>query len=95
MDELVEKFNSTLQSMIAKSTDPNGMEWLPLLLFAYWFVVQDSTKESPFFLVYGHDPRLPTGILVACYQSCGHGGLSYWDAKHSEEDTWVGYGEYP
>ena len=26
-DGLVEKFNSTLQNMIAKSTDPNGMEW--------------------------------------------------------------------
>ena len=66
-DGLVEKFNSTLQNMIAKSTDPNGMEWdkkLPLLLFAYRSVVQDSTKESPFFLVYGRDPRLPTSTLL-------------------------------
>ena len=46
---LVEKFNSTLQSMIAKSTDPNRVEWenqLPLLLFAYRSVVQESTKET-------------------------------------------------
>ena len=66
-DGLVEKFNSTLQSMIAKSTDPNGMEWdkrLPLLLFAYRSIVQESTKESPFFLVYGRDRRLPTGSLL-------------------------------
>ena len=66
-DGLVEKFNSTLQNMIANSTDPNGMEWdkrLPLLLFAYRSVVQESTKESPFFLVYGRDPRLPTSTLL-------------------------------
>ena len=54
--------------MIAKSTDPNGMEWdkrLPLLLFAYRSVVQESTtKESPFFLVYGRDPRLLTSTLL-------------------------------
>ena len=66
-DGLVEKFNSTLQSMIAKSSDKHATEWdkqLPLLLFAYRSVVQESTKESPFFLLYGRDPRLPTGTLL-------------------------------
>lgn len=59
-DGLVERFNSTIQVMIAKSTDPNGMEWdrkLPLLLFVYHSVVQDATMESPFFLLYGRDPQ--------------------------------------
>ena len=53
--------------MIAKSTDPNGMEWdkkLPLLLFAYCSIVQESTKESPFFMMYGRDLRPPTGSLL-------------------------------
>lgn len=53
--------------MIATSTDPNGMEWderLPLLLFANRLMVQESTMESPFFLLYGHDPRLRTGSLL-------------------------------
>ena len=66
-DGLVEKFNSTLQNMIAKSTDPNTIEWdkrLPLLLFAYCSVIQESMKESPFFLVYRRDPQLPTGSLL-------------------------------
>ena len=66
-DGLVEKFNSTIQGMIAKSTDPNGMEWdkrLPLLLFAYRSVVQESTMESPFFFLYGRNPRLPTGNVL-------------------------------
>ena len=33
-----------------------------VLLFAYRSMVQESTRESPFFLLYGRDPRLPTGI---------------------------------
>ena len=35
-----------------------------MLLFAYRSTVQDSTKESPFFL-YGRDPRLPTASDMA------------------------------
>ena len=50
--------------MISKSLDSGSLEWdqqLPLLLFAYRSTAQESTKESPFFLLYGRDPRLPTG----------------------------------
>ena len=66
-DGLVEKFNSTLQSMIAKASDKNPTEWdkqLPMLLLAYHSVIQESTKESSFFLLYGRDPCLPTGTLL-------------------------------
>ena len=34
------------------------------MLFAYRSVVQESTKESLFFLLYGRDPRFPTGTLL-------------------------------
>ena len=30
------------------------------MLYAYRISVQESTKESPFFLLYGRDPALPT-----------------------------------
>ena len=70
-DRLVEKFNSTFQSMIANASDKNHTEWdkqFPMLLFAHHSVIQESTKDSPFLLLYGGDPRLPTGTLLE--QSC-------------------------
>ena len=61
-DGLVEKFNSTLISMISKSSTRSD-DWderLPFLLFAYRVSAQESTKESPFYLLFGRNPRLPT-----------------------------------
>ena len=52
MDGLVEKFNSTLTNMLAKSAEKNS-NWdlhLPFLLFAYRTTVQE---ETPFYLLYG------------------------------------------
>ena len=40
--------------MISKSIEGTVVEWdkqLPMLLFAYRSTVQDSTKESPLFLL--------------------------------------------
>ena len=59
-DGLVEIFNSTITNMIAKYVDVS-VEWdkqLSMLLFAYCTTIQESTRESPFFLLYGRDPRL-------------------------------------
>ena len=61
-DGLVEKFNSTLIGMISKSftRSDDWDERLPFLLFAYRVSAQESTKESPFYLLFGRNPRLPT-----------------------------------
>ena len=62
-DGLVENFNRTLRSMIAKYCaiyGPNWDEYLQRLLFAYRTKSHESTKESPFFLLYGRDARIPT-----------------------------------
>ena len=71
-DGLVEKFNSTLIQMIAKSCNVSDRDWdvhLPYLLFAYRVSAQASTKESPFFLVYGRDARLPTETVLSHVRS--------------------------
>ncbi len=62
-DGLVERFNRTLIDMLAQTVEKNGRDWdrhLPHVLFAYRAGPQESIKESPFFLLYGRDPQLPT-----------------------------------
>ena len=64
---LTERFNRTLTDMLAKRVERNGKDWdthLPIVLFAYRASVQGSIKESPFYLLYGCDPRLPTTLEV-------------------------------
>ena len=53
--------------MLAKTVERGGKDWdqrLPFVLFAYRASQQQSTLESPFFLLYGRDPRLPTDSAV-------------------------------
>ena len=67
-DGLVERFNRTLTEMISKTVEKNGKNWddkLPYVLFAYRTSVQKSTQESPFHLLYGRDPCLPTEEALA------------------------------
>ena len=64
-DGLVERFNRTLTGMLSKKVENSGKDWdaqLPYVLFAYRVSMQESTKESPFYLLYGRDPRLPTEL---------------------------------
>ena len=62
-DGLVERFNRTLTAMLSKTVKKNGRDWdqqLPFVLYAYRTSPQASTGESPFYLMYGRDPRMPT-----------------------------------
>ena len=63
-DGLVERFNS---EMLSKSVKRNGRDWdqhISYVLFAYRTSPQSSTGESPFFLLYGRDPQLPTEAVL-------------------------------
>ena len=60
---LVERYNRTLRAMLSKTVEHGKKNWdepIPYVLFAYRACLQESTKESPFFLLYGRDPRLPS-----------------------------------
>ena len=62
---LTEKFNGTLCKMLASYCNENQTNWdiyLPIVLFAYRTSIQKTTKESPFRLLYGRDPRLPADV---------------------------------
>ena len=66
-DRLVERFHRTLTDMLAKSVEKNGKDWdkhLPYVLFAYRSGLLQSTGESPFYLLYGRDPRLQTDKVL-------------------------------
>ena len=48
--------------------EENESEWdkfLDSVLFAYRTSKQASTKYSPFFLMYGREPRLPVDLIVS------------------------------
>ena len=67
-DGLVEQLNRTPIGMLSKSVSKHGRDWderLPYVLLAYQVSVHQSTKESPFFLLYGRDPRLPTETALS------------------------------
>ena len=67
-DGLVERFNRTLMEMLSKTVDLNGKNWdekVPYVLFAHRTSVQESTQDSPFHLLYGRDPCLPTEAVPA------------------------------
>ncbi len=67
-DGLVERFNRTLIEMLAKTVEKGGRDWdtcLPCVLSAYHASLQHSTQESPCYLLYGRDPRLPTETALS------------------------------
>lgn len=65
-DGLVERYNQTLKSMLKKVLLKEKRSWdklLPLVMFAYREVPQESTGFSPFEPIYGRDVRGPLDIL--------------------------------
>ena len=64
----LKSLKSTLINMIAKSCEIHAHDWdehLAHLLFAYTVSAQESTKESPFYLLYGRDPQISTKTALS------------------------------
>ena len=64
-DGLVERFNQTLKQMLAKMVTTKGRDWDVLLgpvLLAYRATPHTSTGMSPFYLLYGRNPQLPSAL---------------------------------
>ena len=62
---LVERFHKTLKDMLKKTACEEGKDWDRFIpyLFAYREVPQESTRFSPFELLYGRDVRGPLDVL--------------------------------
>ena len=62
----IEGFHNFLKACISKHISPN-MEWddvVPLACVAYNFLPNEHSRESPFFLIFGRDPKLPLNTLL-------------------------------
>jgi hypothetical protein len=60
---MVERLNRTLKDALGKMRDVmNWDDYLPAVLFAYRTHKHNTTKFTPFFLLYGRDAKLPVEI---------------------------------
>ena len=67
----VERFNRTLEAILAKTIEDDQHEWdslLPKALFAYRTAVHDSTHFSPFHLTFGRSPQIPIDLMLGRIQ---------------------------
>src|SRR5260370_30630523 len=66
-DGQMECQNQTLEIALCAYTagsKSDWAKWLPTLAFAYNSTQQSSTGYSPFFLLYGHEPRSPASLAM-------------------------------
>ena len=64
-DGIVERFNHTQSiSMYISSDQKDWDNHLAAILFAYRVSPHYTTGESPFFLLYGREPRLPVDVSL-------------------------------
>ena len=66
-DGLVERMNSTLCQTLSMFVSRNQKDWdvfVPAALFAFRTSPSETTGESPFYLLYGREPRLPMEVSL-------------------------------
>ena len=59
-----ERFNCTLLSMVGTLTNEKKPKYLPDLVMAYNSATHYSTGYSPYFMMFGQQPRLPVDIAM-------------------------------
>lgn len=62
----VERFNRTLEAMLAKVTE-HQLDWdlyLPKVLFAYRSSLHETTGFTPYHLNFGRSPQLPIDVML-------------------------------
>ena len=68
----VERFNRTLEAMLAKVVQANQRDWdahLPKVLFAYRTAIHESTHFTPYHLTFGRSPVLPVDVMLGRHPS--------------------------
>ena len=68
---LIERFNRTLTQILQKRSVEEKEDWdayLPAALFAYRSIKQATTQQSPFFMLYGYEPKTPFDLDHHIYE---------------------------
>jgi hypothetical protein len=61
-----ERFNRTLMNILAMYIKAYQKDWnmyLPYVLYIYRTNIYTSTKETPYFLIYGRDAKMPSSWI--------------------------------
>ncbi|XP_046686638.1 uncharacterized protein LOC124372302 [Homalodisca vitripennis] len=69
---LTEHFNGTLAKMLSNYVSTNQRDWdlyVSLTCFSYNTSVQETTRHTPFFLMYGREARLPIDVSLRQHAS--------------------------
>ena len=80
---LVEKYNLFLAQSLSMYVASNKKVWdsfINLVLFAYRVSPNATTGDSSFYLLYGHEPRLPIDVSLTTAEN-----LSASVAEHNQK----------
>ena len=67
----VERFNRTLEAMLAKIVQQNQRDWdqhLPKVMFAYRTAIQEATGYTPFHVTFGRSLVLPLDVMLGVHR---------------------------
>ena len=79
-DGMVERFNGTLVKTLSMYVSDHQKDWdvhINAALFAYRTSVNSSRGESPYFLLFGREPRLPPDITFYTPKEVPHTVIEY------------------
>lgn len=80
-----ERFNRTLHNLLRMLPVSRKRDWsscLPQVLYCYNTTPHQATGESPFFLMFGQEPRLPVDFLLGRVQEPAGGNIHEWIQEH-------------
>jgi transposase InsO family protein len=66
-DGMVERFNATIENMLASFVSENQKDWdeyICLLMMAYQVAVHETTKVSPYEMMFGRTINLPIDLVI-------------------------------
>ena len=80
-----ERFNRTLHDLLRTLNTQKKKRWpdyLAELTYAYNATPNKSTRYSPFYLLFGREPKLPIDIIFGHNQEEGHISVDDWLESH-------------